>query len=47
MTGKSKLDRKALMAYKKQYISAMPAALEDLLSQFGFDLIKDNAEFID
>lgn len=45
--GKSKLDWKELMAYKKQYIGAMPAALEGLFAQFGFDLIKGSAEFID
>lgn len=47
VTGESKLDWKALMQYKKQYIGAMPAALEGLFSQFGFDLIKGSAEFID
>lgn len=47
VTGESKLDWKALMAYKKQYIGAMPAALEGLFARFGFDLIKGSAEFVD
>lgn len=47
VTGESKLDWKALMQYKKQYIGAMPAALEGLFEQFGFDLIRGSAEFVD
>ncbi len=47
VTGESKLDWNALMAYKKQYIGAMPAALEGMFAQFGFDLIKGSAEFVD
>lgn len=47
VTGESKLDWKALMQYKKQYIGAMPSALEGLFSQFGFHLIKGSAEFVD
>ncbi len=35
------------MAYKKQVIGMMPAALEGLFSQFGFDLIHGSAEFVD
>lgn len=47
VTGDSTLDWKSLMQYKKQYIGAMPSALEGLFAQFGFDLIKGSAEFID
>ncbi len=47
VTGESKLDWKTLMQYKKQYIGAMPSALEGLFSQFGFDLIKGQACFED
>lgn len=36
-----------LMAYKKQVIGFMPSALEGLFNQFGFDLIKGKATFID
>ncbi len=47
VTGESKLDWKALMAYKKQYIGSMPAALAGMFDQFGFDVIKGSAEFVD
>lgn len=47
VTGESKLDWNALMQYKKQYIGAMPAALEGLFAQFGFELIRGSAEFVD
>ena len=47
VTGESRIDWKVLMQYKKQYIGAMPAALEGLFSQFGFDLIRGEAKFID
>ena len=47
VTGESKLDWKALMACKKQYIGAMPAALEGMFGQFGFDLIRGSAQFVD
>ena len=36
-----------LMAYKKQVIGFMPSALEGLFTQFGFDLIKGKATFVD
>ncbi|MBE6135647.1 MAG: NAD(P)/FAD-dependent oxidoreductase [Erysipelotrichaceae bacterium] len=36
-----------LMAYKKQVIGAFPAALEGMFAQFGFDLIKGEAKFVD
>ena len=36
-----------LMAYKKQVIGFMPSALEGLFNQFGFDLIKGKATFVD
>ena len=36
-----------LMAYKKQVIGYMPSALEGLFNQFGFDLIKGKASFVD
>lgn len=47
VTGESTLDWKSLMAYKKQYIGMMPSALEGLFTQFGFDIIRGDAEFID
>lgn len=47
ITGESQIDWKALMQYKKQYIGALPAALEGLFSQFGFDLIRGEAKFLD
>lgn len=47
ITGESNIDWKALMQYKKQYIGAMPAALEGMFGQFGFDLIHGEAKFID
>ncbi len=47
VTGESRIDWKALMQYKKQYIGAMPAALEGLFTQFGFDLIRGEAKFVD
>ncbi len=47
VTGDSKLDWTALMQYKKQYIGSMPEALEGLFAQFGFDLIRGSAEFVD
>lgn len=36
-----------LMAHKKQVIGFMPNALEGLFAQFGFDLIKGKATFVD
>lgn len=45
--GDSQIDWTALMQYKKQYIGALPAALEGLFSQFGFDLIRGEAKFED
>lgn len=47
VTGESALDWKALMQYKKQYIGGMPAALEGMFAQFGFDLIRGEAKFTD
>ena len=47
VTGDYSLDWKSLMAYKKQVIGAMPAAMDGLFTQFGFDLIRGSAEFID
>lgn len=43
----AKLDWKALMAYKKQYIGAFQPAMEGLFQNFGFDLIRGEAKFID
>ena len=37
----------ALMVYKKGYIGSMPAALEGLFGQFGFDIIRGAAKFVD
>ena len=47
VTGESRIDWPALMQYKKQYIGAMPAALAGLFAQFGFELIRGEAEFLD
>lgn len=47
VTGDSKLNWSALMQYKKQYIGGMPAALEGMFDQFGFDLIRGEAKFED
>lgn len=47
VTGDSEIDWTALMQYKKQYIGAMPAALEGLFAQFGFELIRGEAKFVD
>ena len=47
VTGDSQIDWTALMQYKKQYIGAMPAALEGMFSQFGFDLLRGEAKFVD
>lgn len=47
VTGDSQIDWTALMQYKKQYIGAMPAALQGMFSQFGFDLIRGEAKFVD
>lgn len=47
VTGDAQLDWKSLMQYKKQYIGALPVGLEGLFNQFGFDLIRGEAEFID
>ena len=43
----AKLDWKALMAYKKQYIGAFQPAMEGLFQNFGFDLIRGEAKFVD
>ncbi len=47
VTGDSQIDWTALMQYKKQYIGAMPAALQGMFSQFGFDVIRGEAKFVD
>ncbi len=47
VTGDSEIDWTMLMQYKKQYIGAMPAALEGMFAQFGFDLIRGEAKFVD
>ena len=47
VTGDSQIDWNALMQYKKQYIGALPAALEGLFGQFGFELIRGEAKFVD
>ena len=43
----AKLDWKSLMAYKNQVINFMPTALDGMFNQFGFDIIKGSAEFVD
>lgn len=43
----AELDWEALMNYKKNVIGFMPNALEGLFKQFGFDLIKGSAKFVD
>lgn len=47
VSGDSHIDWTALMQYKKQYIGALPTALEGMFSQFGFDLIRGEAKFVD
>lgn len=47
VTGDSQIDWPELMQYKKQYIGAMPAALEGMFAQLGFDLIRGEAKFVD
>ena len=47
VSGDSHIDWTALMQYKKQYIGALPVALEGMFSQFGFDLIRGEAKFVD
>ncbi len=41
------LDWKSLMAYKKQVIGGMQPAMSGLFDQFGFDLIRGEAKFVD
>lgn len=43
----AKIDWPSLMAYKKQVIGFMQPAMEGLFSQFGFDLIRGAAKFVD
>ena len=43
----AKLDWPALMAYKKQVIGYMQPAMQGLFQNFGFDLIRGAAKFID
>lgn len=43
----AKLDWEALMAYKKQVIGFMQPAMQGLFDQFGFDVIRGDAKFID
>lgn len=44
---KAEIDWNSLMQYKKGYIGSMPAALDGLFNQFGFDVIKGAAKFVD
>lgn len=43
----AKLDWSSLMAYKKQVIGFMQPAMQGLFNQFGFDVIRGQARFID
>lgn len=43
----AKIDWSELMAYKKQVIGFMPSALDGMFKNFGFDIIRGAAEFID
>lgn len=43
----AELNWNELMQYKKNYIGSMPSALDGLFKQFGFDVIKGSAKFID
>ena len=43
----AKLDWKPLMAYKKEVIGYMQPAMEGLFNNFGFDLIRGSAKFVD
>ena len=47
LTEPAKLSWKNLMAYKKGYIGSMPSALDGLFKNFGFDVIKGAAKFVD
>lgn len=47
VTGDTQIDWKALMQYKKQYIGGMPDALAGMFNQFGFDVIRGEAKFVD
>lgn len=43
----AEIDWNALMKYKKGYIGSMPSALDGLFNQFGFDVLRGSAKFID
>ena len=43
----AELNWNALMQYKKNYIGVLPNALGGLFQQFGFDVIKGAAKFVD
>jgi len=43
----ARLDWNSLMAYKKQVIGFMQPAMEGLFNNFGFDLIRGAAKFVD
>lgn len=43
----AELDWGALMQYKKGYIGMMPGALDGLFKQFGFDVLRGSATFVD
>ena len=42
-----KIDWPELMQYKKTLIGSMPGAMEGIFAQFGFDLIRGEAKFVD
>ncbi len=43
----AEIDWSSLMKYKKNFIGSMPSALDGLFNQFGFDVLKGSAKFVD
>lgn len=43
----AKINWNQLMQYKKNYIGFMPTALDGLFKQFGFDVLRGEAKFVD
>lgn len=47
LASEAKIDWKKLMTYKKQVISYMQPGMQGLFDQFGFDVIRGSAKFLD
>lgn len=47
LSKQAELNWNALMQYKKGYIGSMPSALDGLFTQFGFDILRGSAKFVD